>query len=88
MPQFMVEMPHSREQCMEALDEVAQNPELLAKTEWGCMTGNHTGWATVEAGSESDIRNMAPAALRDQLQITQVQKLSPDQIRAMHGMAA
>jgi len=88
MAQFMVEMPHTREQCMEALDEIAQNPELLAKTEWGCMAGNHNGWAVVEAPSESDIRNIAPAALRDQLQITEVQKLSAEQLKSMHEMAA
>jgi len=89
MANFLIEMSHTPQQCMQDLDQMVEHsPELLKNTSWGCMAGNHTGWAMVEAGNESDAQNMVPPAIRDQVKITEVQKLTADQIRAMHQMAA
>lgn len=89
MANFMIEMPHTNDQCMRELDEMAESGrDLLNKTYWGCMAGSHTGWAMVEAGSESDVWNMVPAAIRDEVNIVEISKFTPDQIREMHKMAA
>ncbi len=54
---YHIESPHSKEECLQALDEVlARGPKLLAQFDWGCMAGQHVGWATVDAGSETEAR--------------------------------
>ncbi len=52
------------------------------------MAGKHDGWAMVQAADRSEVRNMVPVALRDQVTITEVNKFTPDQIQQMHRMAA
>jgi len=85
MTKYMIEAPHTDADCLEALDEVlATGAELLDKFDWGCMAGVHTGWATVEAESESAVRDMLPAAQRDSWSITEVTKFTPEQIEAYH----
>ena len=81
---YMIEAPHSPDQCLQAMDEVlSEGPRLLGQFEWGCVEGQHTGWATVEAGSESEARNMVPAIARSQARIIWVDKVTPDQVNAM-----
>ena len=41
---YLIESPHTKEECLQALDDVlARGPEFLARFEWGCMSGDHTG---------------------------------------------
>ncbi len=85
MAKYMIESPHTEEGCQSALDEVlAIGPELLAKFDWGCMSGDHTGWAILEAASESAARNMLPAAQRINARVVKVSKFTPEQVRAAH----
>ena len=85
MAQYLIESPHTKEECLQALDEVlAQGPELLAKFDWGCGADEHTGWATVEAASESAARNLVPSFLRSKARIVPVNKFTPEQIRSYH----
>jgi hypothetical protein len=50
------------------------------------MAGQHVGWATVDAGSESEARNMVPAVVRNKARITPVNKFTPHQIESFHKM--
>lgn len=85
MAKYMVEAPHTKERCLEALDEVlATGPELLAEFHWGCPVGVHNGWAIVEGESESAVRDMLPASQREKWGITEVTKFTPEQIEAYH----
>jgi len=86
MSRFHVESPHTKEECLTDLDAMAQKPEILEKFEWGCMAGDHTGYATVEADSEDQVRGMLPAAVRARAHITQVSTITPEQIRSFHQM--
>lgn len=61
MAKYMIEVPHTAAECLEALDDLlAAGAELLDKFHWGCMAGVHNGWAIVEAESESAARSMVP----------------------------
>ena len=85
MATYLIESPHSEEECLRALDEVmAQGQDMLAKYEWGCGAGIHTGWITVEAASESDASRMVPGFVRSKAQIVQTNKFTPEQIRSFH----
>jgi hypothetical protein len=84
---YFIESPHSKEECLQALDEVlARGPQFLAQFDWGCMGGQHVGWATVDAGSESEARNMVPAVVRNKARIIPVNKFTPNQIESFHKM--
>jgi hypothetical protein len=84
---YHIESPHTKEECLQALDEtLARGPQLLVQYDWGCMAGEHVGWATVEAGSESEARNMVPALVRNKARITPVSKFTPSQIESFHRM--
>ncbi len=82
---FLIISPHTAEQCLAVLDDmVAKEPQVLAKTEWGCMAGDHTGYTIVSAKDEAAARNMVPAAVRDQAKVIKVTKFTPEQIKAFH----
>jgi len=81
----MVIAPHTAEECLQALDEVkAKSPGLLAKFDWGCKHGDHTGYAILEGENENDVRNMLPALGQKNAKIIQVDKFTPQQIEAAH----
>jgi hypothetical protein len=66
------------------MDEaLARGPRFLAQFDWGCVEGEHTGWATVEAENESEARSMVPAVVRSRARVIRVGKVTPDHINAM-----
>ena len=86
MARYHVESPHTKEECLSDLDAMAEQPEMLKKFEWGCMAGDHTGYAVLEAGSEQEARNMLPGAVRARARISEVSKITPEQIKSFHQM--
>jgi|WetSurMetagenome_2_1015567.scaffolds.fasta_scaffold757547_2 hypothetical protein len=85
MPQFLIESSHTRQECLKALDEtLAKGSEVLDKFEYGCMSGDHRGWATVDAPSEEKARELVPSFLRSKTRVVQVGKFTPEQIRSYH----
>jgi hypothetical protein len=89
MEKFHVESPHTPEECLRALDELlAKGFDVLAGYEWGCMAGDHTGYATVEAGSETEVRKSVPSFLAGKARIVKLNKFTPEQIREFHKKTA
>jgi hypothetical protein len=87
MPQYLIESPHTKEECMKALDELAdRQPHMLEGGWWGCPSGEHVEWATVEAGSKEEARHMIPEFLRDKATVHEVSKITTEQVRSMHQM--
>jgi hypothetical protein len=81
---YLIEARHSPDECVQAMDEaLARGPRFLAQFDWGCVAGEHTGWATVEADNESAARDMVPAVVRNKARIVRVDKVTPDHINAM-----
>jgi hypothetical protein len=81
---YLIEAPHSPDECVQAMDEaLAKGPRFLAQFDWGCVEGEHTGWATVEAENESEARSMVPAVARSKARVIRVDKVTPDHINAM-----
>lgn len=57
MERYIVESPHTKDECLRALDEIlAEGPAVLNKFDWGCQTGDHTGYAVVDADNETAVR--------------------------------
>jgi len=82
---YLLETPHTKEECLRELDEVlAEGKDVLKKFYWGCGTGDHTGYAIVDAENESEVRKLAPGFLRSKARIVELSKFTPEQIRSFH----
>jgi hypothetical protein len=89
MDRYFVASPHTQQECLRALDEIlAKGPELLAKYEWGCMAGDHTGYAIVESRSEAEAKGTIPAFLGGKARVIKLNKFTPEQIRDFHRKSA
>jgi len=89
MERYLVESPHTPEECLRALDEIlAKGPGVLADYEWGCMAGDHTGYAIVGARSASEVKDNIPSFLRGKARVVQLNKFTPEQIREFHRKSA
>jgi uncharacterized protein YdhG (YjbR/CyaY superfamily) len=87
MARYLVESPHTKEECVVALEEIKdKHPELLNKMEFGCKAGEHVGWAMVDAGSESEVCGMIPEAIRSKAHVVELVKFTPEQIESFHSM--
>ena len=84
--QYLVTTTHTPEQCLTALDELAaKDQKLLAKTEWGCMDGDHTGWVYVKAASDKEAIAMLPPANRATAKAVMVVVFTPEQLKGIHA---
>ena len=82
---FFVQVPHTQEQCMNMMmDMKGKGDMLLSKFEFGCMSGDHTGYAFLEGASEENIRKMLPEAEQKAAKITKVDKFTAAQIEKLH----
>ena len=88
MPDFMIESPHTKEECSQTLEATLKEGEdALKKFAWGCMSGDHTAYAMVSVSSEMEARDMVPSLVRAKARVVKVDRFTPEQIRAMHKAA-
>ncbi len=87
---YLVETPHTKEECLQVLDEqLALGADVLKKTFYGCAKGNdHTGYAIVDARDEKEARKIVPDLLQSRARIIEVGQFTPDMIRSFHAKAA
>lgn len=89
MERYFVESPHTPQECLDALDKIlAKGPDALAKYEWGCMAGDHTGYAIVDARSESEVKEAIPDFLRGKARVVKLNTFTPEQIQGFHRKSA
>jgi hypothetical protein len=78
-------MTHNPEQCLKNLDEMkVKGDAFLPKFEFGCNSGNHTGYAFLEGTSEENIRQMLPKEAQENAKILKVDKFTLAQIEQIH----
>ena len=90
MARYMIESPHKPEECLKALDEeLAKGKDILDKFEFGCKTGDHTGYALVDANTRNDALNKyVPKFIQEKVRIVEVGKFTPEMIKSFHSKAA
>ena len=82
---YLIQTTHTPEECVAALTTMAeQDKSLLAKTDWGCLSGDHTGYVVVEAPSEQAARALLPEKMRASAKVIKVSKFTPKEIAAFH----
>ncbi len=85
MPRYLIESPHTDEECLPVLDWIlAHGSILLSKYEFCCMEGNHTGYVIIEAPTRTDARHAVPPSIQNKARIVELQKFTPEQIRSFH----
>ena len=89
MKRYLIETLHKAEDCLKALDEeLAIGPQVLGKFDYGCMEGDHTGYAIIDAETREDAIRLVPTFLQTTAKIVEVGKYTPDMIRSFHKKAA
>ena len=85
MARYLIELPHTKEDCLEALDSVvAFSNSLLDRIDWGCGDNHHTGWLVIEAQDANAARMMVPTNIRDRAKAVKLTKFSAGQVKAFH----
>ncbi|MGE5172288.1 MAG: hypothetical protein ACM3MD_00510 [Betaproteobacteria bacterium] len=86
---YMIETPHTKEECLRALDEqLAKGPDILKKFNYGCKAGDHTGYAIVDVKNDMEARSLVPGFLLNKARIVEVDIFTPEVIRSLHTKAA
>jgi len=86
---YMIEMPHTPSECLQALDEqLEKGPDVLKQFNYGCKAGDHTGYALVDVNNEIEARNLVPGFLISKARIVEVNVLTPEMIKSFHAKAA
>ena len=84
MPLFLIESRHTRSECLRAMHELlAQGCDGLERFYWGCFSGEHTAWATVDAENEPAARGYVPRFLRNRARVIRVGSVTPEQVLAL-----
>jgi hypothetical protein len=83
MERFLIETPHTAENCLALIEEVhAQG--YLSNFDWGCRAGVHTGWIVIEAESEAQARMAVPPLVREQARVTHLNKFDVGEVASLH----
>lgn len=86
MSEFMVISPHTKDECLSMLDSIAEKgSDILGKWEFGCMTGDHTGYELTKAKSGSDALKEVPDLVRSKARAVEVTSFTKDQIKSLHS---
>lgn len=86
---YLIESPHTKEECLRALDEqLAKGKDALKMFNYGCRAGDHTGYAIVEAKNEMEVRTLVPSFLVGKAHIVAVEVFTPELIKSLHTKAA
>jgi hypothetical protein len=51
---------------------------------WGCKSGQHCGWAIIEADSEKEALMVVPSLVRNKARVVKLIKFDPDEVRSLH----
>jgi hypothetical protein len=82
---YFVQLPHTKEQCLTALVEIKDKGEkLLSELEYGCKSGDHTGYGFLKGTSEENVRSMIPASQQKTAKIEKVNKFTASEIETLH----
>ena len=83
MARYLVIAPHDAAECLKALDEVKETGSL-ARWDFGCEDGDHTGYLIVNASSSEEALKSVPASVRGQAKAIKVHKFTAAELKAAH----
>ena len=85
MNTYLIKFPHTAENCIATLDKISKDsPELLNKIEWGCKSGDHTGYMIVDSKNEVAALQMVPSLVRSDAKVEKLDKFTMAEIKSLH----
>jgi len=87
MERYLVESPHSEQDCQRALTQVLAMG-FISHYDWGCKAGVHKGWAIIESESELESLLTVPAFIRHQAKATKLNRYTPEDFEKHHSNEA
>ena len=82
---FFVKAPHTHEQCMQTMVGFKDKGDaILSKFQFGCMSGDHTGYAFIKGTSAENVRLMLPVNEQKSAEIAKVDQFTTEQIEKLH----
>lgn len=73
MERYLIETPHTAQECLALLKQInAQG--YLTHFDWGCGARVHTGWAIIEAEDEAQARLAVPPLVRARARVVRLSK--------------
>ena len=80
MREYLIEVPHSPEECWVPPAEAAVERARL-RSYRGCGSGTHTTWIIAELATEDEAWSLVPVLLRDTARVVDVEHKEPDPMR-------
>ncbi len=81
---YLVISSHTKDGCLSALDDMALDPALLSRFDWGCKVGHHKGYAILEAPDEKAAVALLPPSQRPGAQAILMTKYTPEKLQEIH----
>jgi hypothetical protein len=83
MDRYLIESPHTKGNCAQVLKQV-EALGYLTHFDWGCASGQHTGFAIIEAENETQARMVVPTMNRKEARVVKLNKFTPEMLKAGH----
>ena len=82
--QYLVTSPHTAEECLKALDDVA-GMGTLPKWQFGCMDGDHTGYLVTTATDGAGALSNVPASMRGRAHAVKLHTFTVAELKEAHA---
>ncbi len=85
MSDYLIESTHTPEECLTELDTIVrEDPKVLDRFEFGCLSGEHRGVAIVQAENETRALGLVPSTIRSRTRVIPLTRFTPERIRMAH----
>ena len=91
MPKFLIEVSHpsDHEGCVRAVQALlthwicSNESHYITHSDWGCRSGVHKSWLTVEVDSEDDAMRIVPPDFRRDTKVIPLNKFTLQEIQGL-----
>ncbi|MCS4537749.1 MAG: hypothetical protein HYY67_02665 [Thaumarchaeota archaeon] len=80
MDRFLIESPHTVEDCRRAV-KLVFTMGYLKNFDWGCRDEVHKGWIVIEAEDQSQALLVVPPFLRSKASAVKLAKFEPEMVK-------
>ena len=85
MDLYLVESPHTTEGCEVAIDYFHKyHAGFFTHFEWGCLDGDHTAYAFIEAENHEQAKLAVPPILRGKARVIKLTTFDPSKEDTIH----
>lgn len=81
---YLVLSPHTEAECLQAIDDVSA-AGTLAKWQYGCMDGDHTGYLMTGAANATAALAGVPASVRAKARAVKLHTFTPAELKEAHS---